>query len=184
MPGTAHEKKLSDALPNADVADLNPPEIQSFDGLTLPPPPIPGETPAAKRFRENFPPLFMNLQQPEVPGIWGSWDPSTGPQRDSGSSDWPTYDRTLVRPGEGLEADGAGQLQEQSLSGAAAKAPRKASVNDSTKAGNVASGHISDGKAMLTRIVTASAQLEVNTVSAARMSTDPQGQISVSSARD
>lgn len=121
----------------------------------------------------------MNLQQPEVPGIWGSWDPSTGPQRDSGSSDWPTYDRTLVRPGEGLEADGAGQLQEQSLSGAAAKAPRKASVNDSTKAGNVASGHISDGKAMLTRIVTASAQLEVNTVSAARMSTDPQGQISV-----
>lgn len=68
---------------------------------------IPGETLAAKRYRENFHPMFMTLKQPEVPGIWGSWDPTTGPQRDSGSNDWPQYDRTLVKPGEGLGADGS-----------------------------------------------------------------------------
>lgn len=83
---------------------------------TVPPPPIPGETAAAKRYREAFLPMFMKLKQPEVHGIWGSWDPDKGPQRDSGSSEWPQYDRALVKPGEGLEVDLGTQLQNAAAS--------------------------------------------------------------------
>lgn len=74
----------------------------------------------------------MRLKQPEVPGIWGSWDPATGPQRDSGSRDWPEYDRTLVKPGEGLDAGGIAQDQEQETSSVAAPATKGGIDPDST----------------------------------------------------
>lgn len=69
-----------------------------------PPPPIEGETPAARRFRTTLPGYFLRLKQPEIPGIWGSWDPSEGPQRNLGS-DWPQVDMTQTRPGESLEVE-------------------------------------------------------------------------------
>lgn len=75
--------------------------MPSGDASYPPPPPIEGETPAAKRFRTTLPGFFLRLKQPEIPGIWGSWDPSEGPQRTSGS-DWPRVDTTQAGPGEGL----------------------------------------------------------------------------------
>lgn len=39
----------------------------------------------------------MKLKQPEVPGIWGSWDPSDGPQRDAGRGDWPDYKAAVTQ---------------------------------------------------------------------------------------
>lgn len=94
--------------------DKNPssPIMASSNDRTMPPPPIEGETPAARRFRTTLPSFFLHLGQPEVPGIWGSWDPSKGPQKDPGS-EWPQYDRTVLRPGEGLEPEEAAQIPKQ-----------------------------------------------------------------------
>jgi len=55
-----------------------------------PPPPVPNHTPAQQRFRKQFPPMFMSLKQPAIPGIWGSWDPIEGQPKEP-ESEWPQY---------------------------------------------------------------------------------------------
>lgn len=64
-----------------------------------PPPPPKDETSAAARWRNWFPPWSLKLKQPEIPGIWGSWDPDRGPQRDDGRGDWPDYEAAVAKGG-------------------------------------------------------------------------------------
>ncbi|KAK5089794.1 hypothetical protein LTR70_006168 [Exophiala xenobiotica] len=52
--------------------------------------PVPNHTPAQQRFRKQFPPMFMSLKQPAIPGIWGSWDPIEGQPKEP-ESEWPQY---------------------------------------------------------------------------------------------
>lgn len=95
----------STTVENPETAAANPPkEVSSVNLPYPPPPPIEGETAAAKRFRETLPGFFLRLKQPEIPGIWGSWDPSQGPQRTSGSN-WPRVDTTQAGSGEGLMSE-------------------------------------------------------------------------------
>lgn len=79
----------------------NVPAELSPENLSVPPPPIEGETPAIRRFRDQFLHRFINIRQPEIPEIWNEWDPAKG-QSKASDNDWPQYDPKSIRSGEGL----------------------------------------------------------------------------------